>query len=101
VRTPPSPGKGQCPQTRQIHQSCMDPAINAGTYNHTPPICGHDLTRNSTSFFTLVTGPRRSLSLKLSDTRVYAPQIRARLGITAHFCKVVVLKLRADASEQG
>ena len=27
-------------------------------------------------FFTLVTGPRRSLSLKLSDTRVYAPQIQ-------------------------
>jgi len=31
------------------------------------------------------------LSLKLSDTRVYEPQIRA----TAHFCEVVVLKLRA------
>ena len=31
-------------------------------------------------FFTLVTGPRRSLSLKLSDTRVYEPQIRALLG---------------------
>ena len=30
--------------------------------------------------FTLVTGPRRSLRLKLSDTRVYEPQIRARLG---------------------
>jgi len=30
-------------------------------------------------FFTLVTGPRRSLSLELSDTRIYAPQIRARL----------------------
>ena len=26
--------------------------------------------------FTLVTGPRGSLSLKLSDTRVYEPQIR-------------------------
>jgi len=26
-------------------------------------------------FFTLVTGPRRSLGLKLNDTRVYAPQI--------------------------
>jgi len=34
-------------------------------------------------FFTLVTGPRSSLSLKLSDTRVYGPQIRARLGTTA------------------
>ena len=28
-------------------------------------------------FFTLVTGPTRSLSLKLSDARVYVPQIRA------------------------
>jgi len=37
-------------------------------------------------FFTLVTGPRRSLRLKLSDTRVYEPQIRARLGTTAYFC---------------
>ena len=30
-------------------------------------------------FFTFVTGPIRSLSRKLGDTRVYAPQIRARL----------------------
>ena len=34
-------------------------------------------------FFTLFTGPSRSLSLKLSDTSVYEPQIRARLGTTA------------------
>ena len=35
-------------------------------------------------FFTLLTGPRRSLSLKLRDTRVYAPQIRVgyrKLGL--------------------
>ena len=32
------------------------------------------------SFFTLVTGPSRSLSLKLGDSRVDEPQIRARLG---------------------
>ena len=31
-------------------------------------------------FFTLITGPRRSLSFKLSDARVYEPCIRARLG---------------------
>ena len=31
-------------------------------------------------FFTLVTGPRRALSLMLSDTRVYEPEIRTRLG---------------------
>ena len=42
-------------------------------------------------FLTLVTGPRRSLSLKLSDTRVYEPQIRARLGTTAHLGAVVGL----------
>ena len=35
-------------------------------------------------FFTLVTGPRRSLSLNLSDAPVYEPQIRARFGTTAH-----------------
>ena len=34
-------------------------------------------------YFTLVTGPRRSLSLMLSDARVYEPRIRARLGTTA------------------
>ena len=33
-------------------------------------------------FFTLVTGPRWSLRLKLSDARVYQPQLRARLGTT-------------------
>ena len=38
-------------------------------------------------FFTLVTGPGKFLSLAVSDTRVYAPQIRARLGTTAQFCE--------------
>jgi len=46
-------------------------------------------------FFTLVAGPRRSLSLKLGDTRVYEPQIRARLGTTANFCEVVVGTMEA------
>jgi len=50
-------------------------------------------------FFTIVTGPRRSLSLKLSDTRVYAPQIRARLGTTAHFCVVVALNCCTESRE--
>jgi hypothetical protein len=31
-------------------------------------------------FFTLFTGPRRAFSLKWSDTRVYEPEIRTRLG---------------------
>ena len=33
-------------------------------------------------------------SLELSDTKVYAPYIRARLGTAAHFCEVVVVTLR-------
>ena len=45
-------------------------------------------TRSEPFFFTLVTGPIRSLNLTLRDTRVYEPQIRARLGTAAHFCKV-------------
>ena len=44
-------------------------------------------------FFTLGTGPRRFLSLKLSHTRVCGPQIRTRLSTTAHFCEVVVLTI--------
>ena len=38
--------------------------------------------RRVSFIFTLVTGPIRSLNLKLSDTRVYAPQIRARSDST-------------------
>ena len=49
---------------------------------------------SSSSLLSDGTGPRRSLSLKLSDARVYEPQMRARLGTAAHFCEVVVLKLR-------
>ena len=44
------------------------------------------ITSLSLLLFTLVTGPSRSLSLTLSDTRVYEPQIRARLGTAAHYC---------------
>ena len=33
-------------------------------------------------------------SLELSDTNVYEPYTRALLGTAAHFCQVVVLKLR-------
>ena len=41
-------------------------------------------------FFTLVTGPRRSVSLKLSETGVYEPQIRGLLVATTHLCEGVV-----------
>ena len=33
-------------------------------------------------------------SLEFSDTQVYKPHIRARLGTASHCCDVVVLKLR-------
>ena len=64
----------------------------------TSQICCHVTKRGWTSqlldfflffFFTLVTGSRRSFSLELSVTKVYEPQIRARLGTTVHFCTVV------------
>ena len=49
-----------------------------------PQVCAHHATVDHPTqlffFLTLATGPGRSLSLKLSDTRVYEPEIRARLG---------------------
>jgi hypothetical protein len=44
-------------------------------------------------FFTLVTCYRKSLSLKLSDTRVYEPQVRARLETTAHLRMLLATSL--------
>ena len=37
----------------------------------------------------------------MSDPRVYAPHIRARLVTTAHFCEVVVIKFEPLSSEFG
>ena len=34
-------------------------------------------------------------SLELSDTKVYEPSIRARLGTASHFCEAVVLRSRS------
>ena len=48
-------------------------------------------------FLTRLTGPRRSLSIKLSATRVYEPQIRARLGTTAPF----IMWFASNAGESG
>ena len=50
-----------------------------------PPGVSDPLICVGVLFFILVIGPRRSLSLKLSDARVYEPHTRARLGTTAHF----------------
>ena len=49
-------------------------------------------------FLTLVTSPRRSLSLQLSDARVYEPLIRARVGnhntpIRSKVCESAVMAL--------
>ena len=52
-------------------------------------------------FFTPVSGPGSCLGLQLSETRVYAPRIRARLVTTARFCEVVVLELRAAPVRGG
>jgi len=35
-----------------------------------------------------------TMGLELSDTKVYAPEIRALLGTASYFCEAVVLKLR-------
>ena len=49
-----------------------------------PVVCAprrsHPFPVRTPFFVTLVAGPRRSLTLELSDTRVCEPQIRARLG---------------------
>ena len=51
-------------------------------------------------FFTLVTGPRRSLSLKLSDTRVHEPQIRVQ-AFKLPGTSVAVIKGRTDIPSAG
>ena len=40
-------------------------------------------------------------SLELSDTKVYEPYTRTRLGTASHFCEVVVLKLRTVPIDAG
>jgi len=90
-------------EVRVIFQTSHGGALSA----HRVDIRGHlmyiyrQFSTSSFFFFTLVTGPRRSLSLKMSDTRVYAPQIRARLGTTAQFCRVGVVKWRDDLHVEG
>ena len=62
----------------------MLPTPHASETPHTVSVCPPPEPRFSRVqellffFFTLVTGPRRSLSLKSSDTRVYAPEIRVQ-----------------------
>ena len=51
-------------------------------------------------FLTLVAGPRKSLSLKLSDIRVYEPRMRTCLGTSAPFC-IPIPKHRANQLEEA
>jgi len=86
------------PEPRNPESGTRNP--KPGTRSPEPEIRSPKSGTRHTFFFTLVTGPRRSLSPKLSDTRVYEPQIRARLGTTAHFCRVVVLSLSPKHTSQ-
>jgi len=40
-------------------------------------------------------------SLEMSDTEVYEPEIRARLGPVAHFCEVVILSVMSAGGLGG
>jgi len=65
------------PETeRRQHRASADG--RAPTQFHTATV--HTPCAELFFFFTRVTGPRRSMRLKLCDTRVYEPQIRALLG---------------------
>jgi len=67
----------------------------------TPCLCTKPRISVERLLLTLVTGPRRSLSLKLSDTRDYEPQMRARLGTTAHFCGEFMANIRQSSPGVG
>jgi len=69
----------------------VEDAHGTPTQSHISPSMGRawHLESHFFFFFTLVTGPGRSLSPQLSDARVYEPQIRASLGTTAHFLLLI------------
>ena len=63
-----------------------------GSHNH-KAIAAYVATRSAAQV--------RYKPLELSDTKVYEPYIRARLGTAAHFCEVVVLTLRIQLAQRG
>jgi hypothetical protein len=87
----PPPEAGTSPRTRR--SSNIPSALRSTSRPTTHPASGFGLRDSGLGVLLpllllySLTGPRRSLSLKLSDTRIYGPQIRARLVTTAHFCK--------------
>ena len=62
------------------------------------PVCGRGNHRlrvfRASRFRASLSSSLLLSSLELSDTKVYEPYIRARLGTASHFCKVVVPKLK-------
>ena len=63
----------------------------------TPVLLSEDLLAHDV--YVCLERPSEALSsLKLSDTTVYEPEIRALLGTAAHFCEVV-FKLRTVTQE--
>jgi len=68
---------GFYPQTQAGHSVQCEAFYSDGMHHHSRAVsAGPSL--HFFFFFTVVAGPRRSLSLKLSDTRVYEPTTRAR-----------------------
>ena len=67
------------PALSTLHPKPCTPNFHRIACLHRVPVSHRSfLTRNTLlSFFTLLKGPRRSLSLELSDAKVYEPQIRA------------------------
>ena len=51
---------------------------------------------NETFFFCFIT-----LSLELSDAKLYEPYIRALLGTASHYCEAVVLKSIRSSQESA
>ena len=86
------------PALSTLHPKPCTPNFHRIAFLHRVPVSHRSfLTRNALlSCFTLVTGPRRSLSLELSDTRVHDPQAQTRLGTAALFCEVDALELASE-----
>jgi len=66
-----------CKAHKLVHHSTLGSRVIKEKKKFLQAASGPKMAGCSPCFFTLVTGPRRSVSLQLSDTRVYEPHIRA------------------------
>ena len=79
---PPREGHVLIYQANGSNAKPMAPTCAESSECEPPPPSPHAARRTCMFFFiTLDTGPRRPLSLELSDTKVYAPYERVRLGL--------------------